>query len=205
MHTLPEGEQIDIDPLQNYKNIFIKVNKWGMFEPSDIERNWIQDARSMKTMPDFVTTFEQELVRKPRLHPDVRCFLDLSLCGSILTGQCRCILHCRCSASLDRVLRFPMTRSPKTNLTRKRAMPSDWRCCIPHFTFRFTKKLGNRRVLIKIPSGHMRRARPFLTRSFIVQRTERPPPRGKCPLACLLRLRFRMVSVETKDGPSLLS
>ena len=51
----------------------------------------------MMTILDFVTTFEQKLVRKPRLHPDVLCFLDLSVCGSILTGQRRCILICTCN------------------------------------------------------------------------------------------------------------
>jgi len=58
-----------------------------------------------------VTTFEQGM---PRLHPNVRCFL--------LTGQCRCILQCRCYAFLVHVLSFPRIRSPKTNLTIKRAM-----------------------------------------------------------------------------------
>jgi len=40
MNTLPEGEQIGpIDCLQDYNNIFVKVNKWGAFKLSDINRN----------------------------------------------------------------------------------------------------------------------------------------------------------------------
>jgi len=63
--------------LQDYKNIFIKVNKWGGFEPSDLERNQIRDAQDVVTTPPgFVTAFEQKVVIKPRLHPDVRRFLD---------------------------------------------------------------------------------------------------------------------------------
>lgn len=68
-------------------------------------------------------------------YPDVRCLFDLSVCGPIWTGraaaappQCRWILHCRCWAFLDQILSFPKTRSAKTNLTRKRPMPSYWRC-----------------------------------------------------------------------------
>jgi len=96
---LPERELkeiVRVDHLQEYKNIFIKVNKWGTFERSDIERNQIQSAQVMMTIPNFVSTFERMLIRKPRIHPDVRCFLDLSICCSVLTGQCRCILDCRC-------------------------------------------------------------------------------------------------------------
>ena len=151
--ALPEVEQFGcVDPLvQDYMNIFVKVNKQGMFEPSDIERNQIQNALSMP-LPGFVTGFEQKMVRKPRLRPDVRYFLDLSVCGSILMGQRRCTPYCRCSTFLDHVLSLPRTRSPETNLTKKRAMPSYQRWCI-QFSFRNTigKELGNRWGPINAP------------------------------------------------------
>jgi hypothetical protein len=92
-----EPEEIDrVDRLQEYKGIFVKVNKWGTFQLSDIKRNRIEDAQNLIIIPNFVTNFEQKLARKSRLHPDVRCFLDLFVCCPILTGQCRCILECRC-------------------------------------------------------------------------------------------------------------
>jgi hypothetical protein len=88
MNTLPEvlQEQVpDVVSLQAYKDIFLKLKTWGMFEHSDIERNRIQDAGNLTTIPDFVRAFERKLARKPRLHHDVRCFLDLSVCCWILT------------------------------------------------------------------------------------------------------------------------
>ena len=92
---MPEGEQIGrVDDLQDYEDIFIKVKNWS-FELSDITRNQIRSVDELMEIPDFVKLFEQELVRKPRLHPDVRCFFDLSVCGSTLTGQCRCIPYGR--------------------------------------------------------------------------------------------------------------
>ena len=45
----------------------------------------------MEFVPSFVKTFEQKLVRIPRLRSSVRYFLCLSICGSILTGPYRCI------------------------------------------------------------------------------------------------------------------
>src|SRR5216684_3941021 len=108
-------------PLHEYKDIFINVKKWGKFEHSDIKRNQIHDAQDI---PDFVTTFERKLVRKPRLHPNVRPFLDFSVCCSILMGQCRCMLYRKRLAFLNHILSIPRTRrSLKTNLTRKHAMP----------------------------------------------------------------------------------
>ena len=95
MNTLPEGELKEINHLPEYKDLFIKVNNWGTFERSDIKRNQLEDTERMIIL-NFVTTFEQKLVRKPRLHPDVCCLLDLSFCCSILTGRCRCMLHCGC-------------------------------------------------------------------------------------------------------------
>jgi len=70
--------------LRDYKDIFVKVKNWS-FERSDIERNEIWSAEEERIiMPDFVERFEEELVRKPRLHPDVRCFFVLSVRGSTL-------------------------------------------------------------------------------------------------------------------------
>ncbi len=99
-NTLPEVQQEPIrhghvDGLQEYnkstlrkislsKYIFLKVENWEKFEESDIERNQIEEARNMVTIPNFVTTFEWKLVRKPLLHHDVRCFVDLPVCCSIL-------------------------------------------------------------------------------------------------------------------------
>ena len=87
MNTPPEGEQIGHpDLLQTYENIVIKLKHSGKFEESDIDRNQICEAESLMDPPESVTTFEQGLARKPCLHHHVRCFLDLSVCGSILTG-----------------------------------------------------------------------------------------------------------------------
>ena len=73
-----------VDDLGDYKDIFVKVKNWS-FERSDIERNEIWSAEEERIiMPDFVERFEEELVRKPRLHPDVRCFFVLSVRGSTL-------------------------------------------------------------------------------------------------------------------------
>ncbi|KAH9963845.1 hypothetical protein BC827DRAFT_1154326 [Russula dissimulans] len=62
---------VHVDHLQLYKDIFMKVNKWGTFEYSNIEKNQIESADNAMTIPNFVATFEQKLVRKPRLHRDV--------------------------------------------------------------------------------------------------------------------------------------
>ena len=143
-NTLSEGEQIGhVNDLQDY--ISIKVKNWRTFEQSDITRNQIRSAEELMKIPGFVKLFEQKLIRKPRLHPDVRFFFDLSVCGSILTAQCRCMLYCRYTTFLDHILSFPRTRSPEMNLLKKRAMSSDWSCCISH-PLRFTigKRVGNR-------------------------------------------------------------
>jgi hypothetical protein len=87
-NTLPEVQQEQIrhvDSLHEYKDVFLKVKNWGKFEHSDIERNQIEEVRNWMTIPYFVRTFERKLVRKLRLHHDVSCFLDLSVCCSILT------------------------------------------------------------------------------------------------------------------------
>jgi len=94
---LPKGERIGyVDGLRDYEDIFVKLKNLRTFEQSDITRNQIRSADELMEIPNFVKLFEQKLVKKPRLHPDVRCFFDLSVCGSILTGQCRCILYGRC-------------------------------------------------------------------------------------------------------------
>jgi len=93
---LLEGEPIaHVAFLQAYEDIFIKVKDWNKYKRSDMARNQIRGAEDMANIPNFVQAFEQKLVREPRLDPDVRCFFDLSVCGSILTDQCRCRLYCR--------------------------------------------------------------------------------------------------------------
>ena len=67
MNKLREVEGIRNSALvKKYKNIFICVNKWGAFGQSDIDR--------CKTVPGFVTRFEQELYEKPGVATDV-CYL----------------------------------------------------------------------------------------------------------------------------------
>ena len=95
-NTPPEGEPIGHpNLLQLYEPMFVKLKDPGKFREHDIKRNQIYNAQTfMMGPPDFVSTFEQGLVRKPLLRHEVRCFLDLSLRGSILMGQRRCcILH----------------------------------------------------------------------------------------------------------------
>jgi hypothetical protein len=85
-NMLPEDvndELVYSDPIKTYQNIFIKVNNWGQFEQPDIQRNNKSEERNMATAPNFVANFERTLERKSRLVPDVRCFLDLSVCRSI--------------------------------------------------------------------------------------------------------------------------
>jgi len=79
----------DFKDVDQYRDIAIKVKNWGIFERSDIERNQIRATPNTATIPNYVTTFEQMLTRKPVIRPNVRRFPDLSLCCSILTGQCR--------------------------------------------------------------------------------------------------------------------
>jgi len=72
MNMLREVEGIRNSALvKKYKNIFICVNKWGAFGQSDIDRNKIHRC---KTVPGFVTRFEQELDEKPGVATDV-CYL----------------------------------------------------------------------------------------------------------------------------------
>ena len=83
----PEDDRpVDLYFVREYEETFIKVNSWGGFESSDVERNSIRMCSDRTPVPDFVAEFEQELVRKPRLALDVCYFLDYS---SMLTGQCR--------------------------------------------------------------------------------------------------------------------
>ncbi len=84
MNTLPEVQQEPsrhVDHLQEYKDIFLKVKNWGKLEESDIERNQIEEAQYVMTIPNFVATFERKLVRKPRLPP--MCAVS-SICPSAL-------------------------------------------------------------------------------------------------------------------------
>jgi hypothetical protein len=76
--AFPEGETlVDSDFVRRYEDIFINVNQWGAFEGSDIERNSLRECVHGR-VPDFVAKFERELDGKPRLDPDVCCFLDCS-------------------------------------------------------------------------------------------------------------------------------
>ena len=73
-YTPPEDEPISHpDLLQHLRHISIKLRHPGNFEESDIDRNKICDADLLRPprLPDFVTAFEQGLVRKPHLRPDV--------------------------------------------------------------------------------------------------------------------------------------
>jgi hypothetical protein len=187
-NMLPESEVKNADSFQQYSNIIIKVKKFGSFEHSDLVTNQIEENTAV--IPEFVTRFEQKLVRISRLRRDVRRSLDLSVC-SILTGRCR--LYCRCHGLLGSILRtrspktnptwkcpmpnLPKTRSPKTNPMRKPAMPAYWRWPIPHFTLRFAigKKIGDPGMEKKIPSKDIWRSRSSLTCSFMLQRTVRSP------------------------------
>jgi hypothetical protein len=71
---------LDSNLLEEYNDFFIEVTKWGAFESSDIELSNVWEATSV---PDFVAEFEGKLDNKPGLAPDVRCFLDLSVCFPI--------------------------------------------------------------------------------------------------------------------------
>ena len=145
MNTPAEGGPIGHhSALQPYEHIFMKLKKYGVSREPDIERNQIYDAEtSIVKLPEYVSTFEQGLARKPLLHPEVRCFLDLSLCGSILTGQRRCCMLHRFSPTPDPILVFSGTRSPETDPTGKHAMLAHGRCML-HGMFRFTigKRVG---------------------------------------------------------------
>ena len=128
-NTPPEAiddEVIYSDLIKEYQNIFIKVNEWGKFEESDIRRNDISEVQDqgLIPVPNFVASFEQKLEKMP----DVRYFLDLSICCSILTGQCRCVLNSNFLSSISQnILSFV-----GTNLMRKGAMPSHAKWCISH-------------------------------------------------------------------------
>jgi len=78
-NALHEGAKpVDSDLVQEYKNIFIKVNGWGSFEYSDIKENGLCQYDDRAIVPDFVAEFERKLDSKPGLASDVYCFLDHS-------------------------------------------------------------------------------------------------------------------------------
>jgi hypothetical protein len=88
MNTLPEDKHVlGSNLLKEYEGTFIKVKTWGAFERSYIGLNDIQ--RTTRSVPEFVTNFEGTLGSQPGLARNVRCFLDLPVHSSILTGQCR--------------------------------------------------------------------------------------------------------------------
>jgi len=73
-NTLPVVEYnqeriVRVEPLQVYKDIFIKVKNWGKFEHSDIARNQLYDAQDIMVMPDLVTAFEQQVGQKATSTP----------------------------------------------------------------------------------------------------------------------------------------
>ena len=80
MNVPPEGNVV-VDSesalAREYKDIFIKVKKWGAFEWSDVRRNGLNILYT-GTAPEFVVDFEQKLNSKPCLAPDVCRFLDHS-------------------------------------------------------------------------------------------------------------------------------
>jgi len=78
MNVLPKGDKpVDSGLVREYKDIFIKVKKWGAFESFDIKWNGLCIYVD-ETVPDFVTEFKRELHRKVGLTPYVCCFLDYS-------------------------------------------------------------------------------------------------------------------------------
>jgi hypothetical protein len=70
-----DDRPVNLQFVQDYEDIFIKVKEWGAFERSDIDRNGLRIYVD-GTVPDFVAKFKQELDSKPGLDPDVCCFLD---------------------------------------------------------------------------------------------------------------------------------
>lgn len=82
MYTLPEDANGSNVPnsklvlLEPYKDMFIKVNRWGHFNKSDIGLNDIHVVLPETHIPAFVTMFEQMLESRPGLHPDVPSALD---------------------------------------------------------------------------------------------------------------------------------
>lgn len=88
MNTLPEDQE-PIRPgtgLEKYRDILLKVKDWNKFEESDLQRNQIEVTGNS---PDFVTSFEQRLDRKPRLPKGVRVS---SICHLLFDfdDQCSC-------------------------------------------------------------------------------------------------------------------
>ena len=75
MNILPKGD-VDSVLMREYNNLFIKVNEWGSFEDSNIERNGLREYIHDGTVPDFVAEAERDLDSKLGLSPDVCCFLQ---------------------------------------------------------------------------------------------------------------------------------
>ena len=77
-NALHEGDRpVNSDFGGEYQDIFINVKDWGAFDASDISRNGLRIYVD-GVVPDFVAKFEVELDSKPRLAPDVCCFLGYS-------------------------------------------------------------------------------------------------------------------------------
>ncbi len=88
---LSEGEMPKVPHVAEQQilvDICVKVMELGKFKFSDLASNKIEETTT--DPPAFVTDFVRLLDRKPIINP-VRCFVDLSVCCSILTGQCRVI------------------------------------------------------------------------------------------------------------------
>ena len=68
---------VNSDFVREYKDIFINVKEWGALEACDISRNGLRIYADDR-VPNFVAEVERGLDSKPRLTPDVCCFLGYS-------------------------------------------------------------------------------------------------------------------------------
>jgi hypothetical protein len=75
-NTLRKATILDSDLVIQYKDIFIKVKEWGVFQHSDLECN---DIHTCEEVPPFVAEFEQKLDKKPGVAPEVCYFLSLAI------------------------------------------------------------------------------------------------------------------------------
>ena len=57
--ALPEGDRpLDSALVQEYKDIFIRLGKWGALKHSGIYGNGLREYRTRTRVPDFVAEFE---------------------------------------------------------------------------------------------------------------------------------------------------
>src|SRR6266446_474502 len=99
--------RVPLHHLFNERSIFIKVNEWGKFKQSYIERNKILEALSVTTVPEIVTILSESWREN---HVYTPCVVSLTFSSAVdLEGQCRCMLQM--STFLDHILSLPRTRS----------------------------------------------------------------------------------------------